>query len=187
MRYGFKKEANEIAKEVRRELGLSVYEPLDPWELTTLLEIPVLTLSEFETNSEQSVHHFTNVEAAAFSAVTVFYGNKRVIIHNDSHSRPRQVSNLAHEAAHGLLHHQPSPALDVNGCREWDEEIEKEAEYLAGALLVTEDAALQIARKRVPVRAAAQQLGVSQQMVTYRLNVTGARKRVLKFSSSTRC
>ena len=184
MRHGFKKEANEIAKEVRKELYLNVYEALDPWKLLSLLEIPVMTLTEFKGASAPCVRHFTYIEADAFSAVTVFRGNQRLVIHNDTHSKSRQVSNLTHEAAHGLLHHRPSPALDLNGCREWDERIEKEAEYLAGALLVTEDAALQIVRKEVPLHVAAQQLGVSQQMLTYRLNITGARRRVFRTSRS---
>lgn len=177
MRRGFKKEANEIAIEVRGELGLSDHNPLDPWRLARLLEIPVMPLSEFANSSEYCFHHFTVVETEAFSAVTVFDGNKRIIVHNDLHSRPRQVSNLTHEAAHGLLHHTPSPALDANGCRNWDDEIEKEAEYLAGALLVTESAALFFARRKIPLHIAARQLGISTSMVSYRLNVTGALKR----------
>lgn len=180
MRYGFKKEANETAKEVRKELGLNFHDALDPWKLMNLLEIPVMTLTEFGNAYAPCVHHFANVEADAFSAVTVFCGNKRLVVHNDTHSRPRQVSNLTHEAAHGLLHHQPFPALDPNGCREWDDNIEKEAEYLAGALLVTEEAALQIVREGISTHNAAQRLGVSQQMVIYRINVTGARRRVLR-------
>lgn len=180
MRHGFKKEANEIAREVRKELNLGICDPLNPWKLTNLLEIPVMTLREFEDVSELCVRHFTKVEIGAFSAVTVFYGSKRVIIHNDSHSSSRQASNLAHEAAHGLLHHQPAPAMDASGCRKWDEEIEEEAEYLAGALLVTEEAALWIVRERISLATAAHQLGVSQHMITYRLNITGARKRILR-------
>ena len=178
MRRGFKKEANEIATEIRDELGLGHLDPLDTFQLTDLLEIPVVPLGEFEDASELCFDHFTNVEADAFSAVTVFDGSKRIIVHNHSHSQPRQVSNLTHEVAHALLHHQPSPALDETGCRKWDEEIEREAEYLAGALLVTEAAALHIVRNQVSLRAASLMLGVSQQMVRYRINVTGAEKRV---------
>ena len=178
MRHGFKKEANEIALETRKELGLVDYAPLDPLALTDLLGIPVIPLSVFEEESEHCYDHFVNTESDAFSAVTVFDGSSRVIIHNDSHSLPRQVSNLAHEAAHGLLHHLPAPALSDEGCRNWDEEIENEAAYLAGALLVTENAALHVVREEIPQTIAARHLGISKQMLTYRINVTGARQRV---------
>jgi hypothetical protein len=58
--------------------------------------------------------------------------------------------------------------------------IEDEAQWLAGALLLTEDAALHIARNGISAQAAADHFGIGTQMVTYRLNITGARKRVVR-------
>jgi hypothetical protein len=52
--------------------------------------------------------------------------------------------------------------------------------WLAGALLLTEDATLHIARNGITVPAAADHFGISPQMVTYRLNITGARQRVAR-------
>ena len=181
MRRGFKKEAKELAVDVRSELGLGDHDPLDPWALMTLLDIPVLTLSEFQNESQLCVHHFTTTEVDVFSAVTVFHGSRRLIVHNDAHARSRQVSNLTHEAAHGLLHHTPAPAMDELGCRQWNDEAEKEAEYLAGALLVPDNAALRIVRKDLPLPTVAEQLGISTGMLSYRLNVSGARTRVRRY------
>jgi Zn-dependent peptidase ImmA (M78 family) len=90
----------------------------------------------------------------------------------------RQASNLAHELAHGLLLHPPTPALDDRGCREWDRDIEDEATWLGGALLITEQAALSIVRRGLSMSQAAAIYGVSEQMVGYRLNLTAARRRV---------
>jgi hypothetical protein len=45
-RRGFKTEANSIALEVRGELGLRPFDPLDPHVLAEWLEIPIWTLSE---------------------------------------------------------------------------------------------------------------------------------------------
>jgi len=92
----------------------------------------------------------------------------------------RQASNLTHELSHALLLHPPTPALDDHGCRLWNQNIEDEAQWLAGALLVTEDAALWIARGGASVPTAALRLGVSEQMIRYRLNVTGAAKRIAR-------
>ena len=40
LRRGFKTEANDIAREIRQELGLGLADPLDPWVLAAQLEIP---------------------------------------------------------------------------------------------------------------------------------------------------
>jgi AIPR protein len=50
------------------------------------------------------------------------------------------------------VHHPPTPALYNSGCRNWNQDIEDEAQWLVGALLTTEDAAL---RSACTARAAA--------------------------------
>lgn len=179
-RRGFKSEANATANEIRAELGLKALDRLDPWTLAVYLEVPVVPLSAFLKDAPFAVRHFTEIDTGAFSAATVFEGPRRTIVHNDAHSPGRQASNVTHELGHALLLHDPTPALDDRGCRLWNQNIEDEAQWLAGALLVTEDAALWIARGGTSVAAAAELLGVSSQMVSYRLNVTGARARVAR-------
>lgn len=174
LRRGFKTEAEEIAREVRVELGLSPVSPLDPVALAEHLEIPVRPLTDCDYPPEL-VHHFTQVDHEAFSAVTVFHGTRRVIVHNDAHAPARQKSDVTHELAHGLLLHVPSPAFDAHGFRIWREDQEDEADYLCGCLLVTRDAALYIARRGIAIEAAAGFYGVSGQMMGWRVNGTGAR------------
>lgn len=178
-RHGFKTEANDIAREVRSELGLSALAAFKPIDLANHLAIRILTLSDFCETVPQ-VQCLLSVERSAFSAITVFRGSERMIVHNDAHAPTRQQSNLTHELAHALLMHPPVPALDSRGCREWNNDIEDEAAWLAGALLVTEDVALAIARGDPSYVDACRQLGVSRRMMTYRLNVTGARRRVIR-------
>ncbi len=179
-RRGFKSEANAIAREVRAELGLWAHDRLDPWELAPHLDVRVIALSAFGGDAPQAVRHFTEMDIGAFSACTVFAGRRRTIVHNDRHSFGRQVSNVTHELSHALLLHDPTPALNDRGCRFWNQSTEDEAQWLAGALLVTEDAALRVARGHIPPVVAAQELGVSERMIVYRLNVTGARQRVAR-------
>ena len=178
LRRGFKTEANAIAQDIRRELRLGPTAALDPWRLAEHLEIPVVPLSALRDESPAVVRHFCRVDPSAFSAVTVFDGSARVIIHNDSHSRGRQSSNVAHELSHGLLLHPPKPALDGSGCRDWDKEAEAEANWLAGALLIPDEAAMLVARRGLTTVEAAQIYGVSEQMARFRLNVTAAVIRV---------
>jgi Zn-dependent peptidase ImmA (M78 family) len=175
-RRGFKTEANELAAEIRSELGLDALDPLDPQVLAAWLEIPIVPLSDF-LQEAPAVRHLLRVETDAFSAVTVFAGSERTIVHNDAHASTRQRSNLSHELAHALLLHPKTPALDNKGCRHWNQDIEDEASWLAGVLLVPEAATMAIARGRWTRPGAAQHFGVSEAMIQYRLNSTGALKR----------
>jgi Zn-dependent peptidase ImmA (M78 family) len=179
-RRGFKSEAHSIAREVREELGLTALDPLDPWVLAKHLGIPVIPLWDFRDDATFAVQYLREVDIEVFSAVTVFNGSRRSIVHNDAHLPGRQNSNVTHELGHALLHHEPHPALDDRGCRLWNQNMEDEAQWLAGALLVTEDAALWIARSETPVPDGASRFGVSESMINYRLNVTGARTRVAR-------
>lgn len=177
LRRGFKSWANKVATETRRELSLGPDECLDPRQLATYLGIPIIALSNLRDKAPL-VKHLMLVEPNVFSAATVFRGVRRIIIHNDAHAPTRQNSNLSHELSHGLLGHPPTPALDDLGCRIWNQDIEDEAAWLGAALLVPEYAALSVARRRWTQEEAAHRFGVSLQMIQYRINVTGAEKRI---------
>lgn len=176
LRRGFKAEANRIASDIRSELGLSKLAPLNPWALSDHLAIEVLPLSKIREEAP-AVEHFLGEGRNTFSAMTIFSGPARLIIHNDAHSQGRQSSNLAHELSHALLQHPPMPPLSELGLRNFNKEFEEEAAWLAGVLLVPEAVALNIARQGLNLDVAANKYGVSSQMIRYRLNVTGAKRR----------
>jgi len=179
LRRGFKSEANATAREIRAELGLSTAAPLDPWKLAEHLAIPVVGISTMMGDARTAVVRLTKIDPRSFSAVTVFRGySRRMIVVNDAHSRRRQASDVAHELAHCLLLHEPRPAFDDGGVRAWDEDEEDEADWLAGALLVSDEAAVAIVRRGLSIRDATRLYGVSVRMMQFRINVTGARKRV---------
>lgn len=70
------------------------------------------------------------------------------------------------------------PAFDANACRHFDRDAADEADWLGPALLVSEEAALRIAREGIQLVDAAELYGVSEQVMRFRLNVTVAHKRV---------
>lgn len=183
LRRGFKSEANAIAREVRQEMGLHATDPLDPRTLAAHLEIPILRLSELRRDAADAVRRFTGANRGAFSGVTVFDGPRRIIVYNDAHAPSRRASDLAHELAHALLQHAPHPAFDGDGCRYWDPVIEEEAAWLAGALLVSDEAAVAIARSGISIEDAAARYGVSPKMMQFRLGVSGAQARVQRARS----
>jgi Zn-dependent peptidase ImmA (M78 family) len=111
------------------------------------------------------------------SAMTIFPGwprRHRVIIFNDANTPQRQNSDLAHEVSHGLCLHEPRQAI-IGGCRDYSKLEEDEAAWLSGCLLIPRDAALAVAMSGTPIEGAAAEYGVSNQMMSWRINVTGAK------------
>ena len=178
LRRGFKTEANATASEIRAELKLHSIAPLNPWELANHLEIPVMTLSSFGPTIPTAVAYFLEKDTKAFSAMTVFDGTRRAIVYNDSHSKSRQASDISHEISHGVLLHTPRQVFDGSGCRDWNEDEEDEANWLAGVLLITEAAAISVVRRGLTIEQAAAEYCVSTQMMRWRINATGAHTRV---------
>jgi hypothetical protein len=174
LRRGFKKEAHALAREVRADLGLAPVDPLDPFALADSLEISVHPLSDLRSGAAEAVRHLMERDPSAFSAVTVFEGTRKTIWHNDGHALVRQRSNLAHEIAHALLFHTPGSDTDPVRSRPWDRTAEDEAQWLGGALLVSDEAAFALAYAGTDVVSGASRYGVSTEMMTFRMNVTGA-------------
>ena len=106
--------------------------------------------------------------------MTVHDGHRRHITYNDYHAHSRQTSSIAHEIAHGLLMHEPAPALDVRGLVVHRSEIEDQATFMGAALLVPEEAALSIVARAVAFTEAASYYGVSLELLRWRINSTGA-------------
>ncbi|HKB50732.1 MAG TPA: ImmA/IrrE family metallo-endopeptidase [Solirubrobacterales bacterium] len=179
-RRGFKSEAHELAAEVRADLGLGGLDCLQPLALVEQLAIPAIPLSDYAATIPTEVRQLCFIDRGAFSAVTVFCGNKRVIVYNDAHHPGRQTSDITHEAAHALLHHPPAPAFDPFGCRHLNEDHEEEARFLGAALLLTEEAAMDVVRRGLSEREAAANYGITPKLLRYRVNVTGAKKRVAR-------
>lgn len=179
LRRGFKAEANRIAVRLRKDLGLAPEDPMDLGALATKLGVPIVALSAFSRECAGAVHHLMHIDQGAFSAVTIPCGpSDRIILHNDSHAPPRQRSNIAHEFAHIVLCHPMTLPLDNTGCRNIDCDVEDEANWLGATILVPDAAALWIVRTRTGDAEACQRYGVSQELLRFRVNASGARIRV---------
>lgn len=180
LRRGFKTEANHLARELRHELGKAPWDPLCPWELAKLLEIPVISLTQLFKADMETVSCLLNEAQTEFSAISVFKGRRRVIVHNDAHHPYRQAANIAHELSHAILLHPPTPPFNDSGERNFSDKIKKleeEASWLGPALLVSEEAALHIVKNNIKIPNACEIYNASKQLINMRLNVTGARKR----------
>lgn len=169
LRRGFAAEANRIALRVRECLGISPIDRFDPIAACAHFDIELLKMSELDCDSSA----FQGFGQSHFSAVTVPCGPRTAIVHNDSHHPNRQRSNICHELAHCFLGHKMAPPLNDKGARIHDSGIEAEANYLGGALLIPNEAAHHAVANGI-AHMAHVVFGVSEQMVQYRLRISGA-------------
>lgn len=175
MKRGFKADAEKLALELRSELLLKDNDPIDTFLLAEHLCIPVIHLSSLRAEmSPKSIQILYEDEVSAFSGITIHEGARRLVVLNDAHADVRQRSSLAHELSHALLGHPPSPLTNGQGERHYDAEIEDEAKWLSGALLIPRPAAMHIAFRGISQHEAAKSFMVSIPMLKYRLRVTGA-------------
>lgn len=168
-RRGFKADANRLAVRVRERLGLGAIDSVDPAQLCDYFEIELIPLSKLDCDSSP----FLGSESSCFSAVTVPCGRRLAIVHNDSHHPYRQRSNICHELAHCFLGHDGAPPLTSEGDRFHDSGVEAEANFLAGVLLVPNEAAIYVVKNDL-ISDAQRIYGVSRPMLDYRLRVSGA-------------
>lgn len=177
LRRGFKAEAERISACIRREMHLEEADPICPWKVAKHLEYQVADLSKFAEELPEEVallRKYTGPKG--FSAVTIFAERApRYVILNDGHSEKRRAADLAHELAHGLLLH-PSECMSPEGRTNVDKMHEEEANWLGPTILVPRAAARSIVRRQLSVAVAADQYGVSEELMELRLRVTGVRK-----------
>ncbi len=175
--YGFKAKANRIAVGLRRQMGLPAEAPISISDLAARLRFPVVPITEFADVCPEHVAQLVETDIGAFSASLLQVGGRRIILLNDGHSLRRQNSDLAHEIAHALLAHPPTRPFDHTGCRSFDKDMEEEANCLAGYILIPNQAAQKIIWSGRDPEVVCDEYGVSRQMLEYRLNTSGARKR----------
>lgn len=153
--HGFKSKANALARKARSALGLAATAPLSPLRLAEKMGIAVAPLSSFASECASAVRHLMKVDRRAFSAGTFHLAGRTLVVFNDANPGDRQASDVAHELSHVLLEHPMLPILDDLGCRHFDKDLEEQANWLGPALLISEEAALHIARQGWTVEQAA--------------------------------
>jgi Zn-dependent peptidase ImmA (M78 family) len=184
-RRGFKTEAERIALDVRAELGLSATDALDVFAVAERWGIPVIPMSALTDG--RGAHGFLRVfrarEQDSFSAVTIFNGTARSIVHNDSHHPCRQSSNIAHELSHCILEHQPTHLRDgESGCRVWNATYEAEADWLGGALLIPREGGLYYVKSGWGIGQVAEHFRVSEPLARWRIYQTGIMQHADRFA-----
>jgi Zn-dependent peptidase ImmA (M78 family) len=179
---GFKTRAENIALQIRKDLGLSKISPLSGNALADHLGVLLLTPKDIIGLSSSARTILLSQSKDSWSAVTISYGEVDMIIYNSSHSKARQSSDIMHELSHLLLNHAPSkfivnPNVGIT-LRDYNEDQEDEATWLAGCLLLPREALLFIRKARINDQKAMADYSVSKDLLIYRTNVTGVKYQI---------
>lgn len=152
-------------------------DPLDPESLAKYLGVRLISPTDIPGMSPKALNTLLEGDSDNWSAVTVSLGTTDLIIFNPRHSRRRRSNDLMHEMAHLLLSHEPSQMFFGAGTavalRSFNDRQEQEAVWFAGALLLPREVLLAIASDGIDHASACDQFGVSRELLTYRLNVSG--------------
>lgn len=188
MRRGFKAAADRHAADLRKAIGCSEHETIDLSRVARHLKVAVLAADKVLGDIEplQALHE---EQEGAFSAATFILPGRVVIVYNPidlngNHITPtaakqdgRTRSNVAHEFSHLVLGHQVREVQNIAGYSFFtcSTEQETEANWLAGCMLLPRRLLLTSAYRGDTDDAIAYNCNVTKQMVTFRMNVTGAK------------
>ena len=182
MERGFKSRCEEMARSLRRELGLRPTDPLDAKELADYLGVYIWSVEDLPLDSD-GLEQLVERDPDSWSAVTVSASGKEAIIVHPNHRRGRYSSDVMHELAHLLLGHEPSTVFFAGQegvvLRGFNKELEEEASWLAGALLLPRDALLKMQVRRLDPDSVCENYGVSRRMLDYRTRVTGVERQIM--------
>src|SRR5487761_1348426 len=176
MRRGFKAEAERLATQVRDDMGVGPYEPLDIHKLVHHVGAHLRMADEL--TSRTKLQELEELQPGAFSACTFDFGTRKIIVISPLATTERQRSDASHEASHLLLDHDVKEVEQLGGLSFFtcDPVEEQEANWLAGCLLHPRDLLVRSLKRGLDVAAIAEANAVSLQMANFRLRATGAER-----------
>ena len=175
---GFKAWAERTASAIRREIGLSPTQPLDPRRLAAHLDVRLVNpLVDLPGLAGDVLTQLFETDPWGWSAATLQIGGKELVIYNPKKSKGRQASDIIHELAHIMLGHEPAQVVFSEdgqiATRTFNQQQEDEANWFGWALLLPREALVAARRSRVPKAQIAEEYGVTERLVDYRLHMTG--------------
>ena len=179
--YGFKSKAENLAIKYREELGLTKFKPLNAFILAKHLDIPIFSVEDAFKGNENHPDYLKLNNTDCFNALWMpNCDGDKIIIHNSNHSAFRQQSNLMHELAHIILDHKiPDEIAKICSLYKlhyYNKEQEGEAKFFGACLQITKPAVLWVLKENWTEERISQYYSASNEMVKYRLNVSGAKK-----------
>lgn len=172
-----KPEMENLAQEVRSDLGLEETERLDALGIE-IDGVDVFVPGQVPGLSKKCQSHLNHTGQNEWSAMSVPLDVARdgwAILRNDSHSLERQRVTYLEECWHILLGHKLTKIAKVAEAygRTYDRVEEHDAYYLASACLLPEKAVVSAVNKQQSAVKIAKEFGVSKELVEYRIKRLG--------------
>jgi Zn-dependent peptidase ImmA (M78 family) len=176
-RRGFKSQCERNAVEVRRSFSLLPDAPLSAKDYASKSGIRVWSDRDIDELPDLDRLQLTVNDPDSWSAFVIRIDQKHLILYNSAQSEPRVNSVVMHELSHILLGHELSSAgLSEDGHllpTIYNQDQEDEANWLAGTLLLPRPALVKMRLRGVSEPQAMQMYGVSEQMLKWRIRMTG--------------
>ena len=174
LRRGFKAEAERLAKDIWNAMRLKPGDSMDAVNLAKHVDCvvrPADTLVDVARLKE-----LKRIQDDAFFACTFeLPGDRHAIVYNPLMPDTRRNSDLAHEVAHIVLDHRLSRLQRLGSVAflSCDKQQEEEAGWLSGCLLLPRFALIHDLAKRMAHKTIAENRVLSENIVDYRVRVTG--------------
>lgn len=195
MRRGFKAEAERHAASLRTAIGCSDRESPDLAKIAVYLRVAILPADQLLDGGVEDLLSLHQTQAGAFSAATLSPPGKRcIVVYNpvdfdgryltpvEARQDGRTRSNVAHEFSHLILGHEVRQVQKIaeHYFFTCNPEQEKEATWLAGAVLLPRPLLVEAARRDLSDDQIAIMHNVTVEMTRFRMNATGARMQVAR-------
>jgi len=167
----------QLALRIRSFAGLlGVHEVLDPYRLAESVGLRVVALEDIEGLSEKAKALLKSPESVwSGGATPMLPDGTRIVLLNPSQSQGRKAATLMEEVCHVLLGHKPSQLSsgtnENEAQRSFDKTIEEEAYSVGCAALLPYRALFCNLLRKHSIKSIADQVGVSQSLVRYRMRV----------------
>ncbi len=176
-RRGFKSQCERRSVEIRKDLGLRQDQPLSASTLAEHIQVTVWSTTQVEGLPPEDLAILNSKDDDSWSAFTMRLGTNHLIVYKDGVSAARINSVVMHEIAHITLGHELADAciLDDGSLvpSNFSQDQEDEANWLAGALLLPRPALITIRQKRFSNDEACRRYMVSNDMLEWRIRMTG--------------
>ena len=179
LRRGFKAEAERLAKDIWSAMSLTPNDSMDAVTLAKHMGC-IVRPADALVNAAK-LEELNRIQDDAFFACTFeLPGNRYAIVFNPLVSNTRRNSDVAHEVAHIALGHRLSrlERLGSVAFLSCDKQQEEEAAWLSGCLLLPRFVLIHDLRKQMNPSTIARNRTLSDDMVEYRVRVTGVARQL---------
>lgn len=166
-------EMEQMAAELRENLGVEPHQALNPFDIQ-ITDVQIVTLSQIKGLSRETRLHLNEGGAKNWSAMSVPLDADQkswIVLVNETHDFERRKVSLLEELWHIIQGHKLTSIVRVGAGygRSYETSDEHDAYYLASATLLPESEIRRRVREGQQAEEIAANFGTSKELVEYRI------------------